>query len=181
MLEDKLLIFKLNQGNTEVLHRIYEKYKNQLLTLATALLNDKSSAEDAVHDVFVSLINSSVKLRLDSSLKAYLSTCVANKARNKNRFANRHASVGLEEAESPPVESKNPQDNAVFGEELWLLNWSLSQLPYEQKEVIMLHEYSGMKFKEIAQSQESSINTVQGRYRYGLKKLRALLNGEAEK
>ena len=181
MLEDKLLIWKFNQGRTDVLHRIYEKYKNQMLTLATALLNDVSSAEDVVHDVFVSLINSSVKLRLDSNLKAYLSTCVANKARNKNRSAGRSPSVGLEETESLPVESKNPQACAIFGEELWLLNWSLSRLPYEQREVIMLHEYSGMKFKEIAQTQELSINTVQGRYRYGLKKLRVLLNGEAEK
>ena len=152
-----------------------------MLTLATALLNNKSSAEDAVHDVFVSLIDSSPKLRLDSSLKAYLSTCVANKARNKNRFANRHPGVALDQAEPVPVSSKNPEDNAVFGEELWLLNWALGQLPYEQRETVMLHEYSGMKFKDIAQSQDASINTVQGRYRYGLNKLRVLLNGEAEK
>jgi RNA polymerase sigma-70 factor (ECF subfamily) len=181
MLEDKLLIFKLNQGKTEVLHRIYEKYKNQMLTLATALLNDISSAEDTVHDVFVSLINSSVKLRLDSNLKAYLSTCVANKARNKNRYSSRRPSVSLDQAEPVPVRAKNPEENAVFGEKLWLLNWSLSQLPYEQREVIMLHEYGGMKFKEIAQSQDASINTVQGRYRYGLNKLRSLLNSEVEK
>jgi len=58
MLEDKLLIWKFNRGDTGVLRRIYEKYKDDLVTLAAALLTDVSSAEDAVHDVFVSFIES---------------------------------------------------------------------------------------------------------------------------
>ena len=55
MLEDKLLIWKFNRGNKEALQRIYEKYKDDLVTLAAALLHNVSAAEDAVHDVFVSL------------------------------------------------------------------------------------------------------------------------------
>jgi DNA-directed RNA polymerase specialized sigma24 family protein len=35
-----------------------------------------------------------------------------------------------------------------------------------------------LRFKKIASMQSVSINTVQGRYRYGLDKLRSLLNGE---
>jgi len=53
MLQDKLLIWQFNRGRKEVLQRIYEKYKDDLVTLAVALLNDVSSAEDVVHDVFV--------------------------------------------------------------------------------------------------------------------------------
>jgi len=37
-----------------------------------------------------------------------------------------------------------------------------------------------MKFRDIAKLQQVSINTVQGRYRYGLNRLRSTLNGEAE-
>ena len=69
----------------------------------------------------------------------------------------------------------------MFAEELRQLTRSLGQLPYEQREVIILHLYSGMKFKAIAKSQCVSINTIQGRYRYGLDKLRSLLNGEVKK
>ena len=46
MLEDKLLIRKFKRGSETAFVRIYEKYKNYLLTLATALLNDVSIAED---------------------------------------------------------------------------------------------------------------------------------------
>ena len=55
MLEEKLLIWRLARGRSDALERIYNRYKNELLALAIALSNDKSSAEDAVHDVFVAL------------------------------------------------------------------------------------------------------------------------------
>ena len=56
MLQDKLLIWKFNRGDVDALRYIYEKYKDDLVTLAAALLTDVSSAEDVVHDVFVSFI-----------------------------------------------------------------------------------------------------------------------------
>lgn len=85
MLEDKILIFRFNRGSREALRRIYIKYKNDLLGLAVALLNDVSSAEDVVHDVFVSFSQSVGTFNLTGSLKSYLSTCVANRARDRNR------------------------------------------------------------------------------------------------
>jgi len=45
--------------------------------------------------------------------------------------------------------------------------------------VIVLHLKGGMKFREIAVVQGVSISTVQGRYRYGLDKMRSVLNEEA--
>ena len=53
MLEDKLLIWKFNRGDRGALRGVYEKYKDNLVTLAAALLTDVSSAEDVVHDVFL--------------------------------------------------------------------------------------------------------------------------------
>jgi RNA polymerase sigma factor (sigma-70 family) len=57
----------------------------------------------------------------------------------------------------------------------------MAELPYQQREVIILHFQGGMRFKAIAKSQDVSINTIQSRYRYGLDKLRSLLNSEVEK
>jgi len=181
MLEDRLLIWKFNRGNRDVLRRIYEKYKDDLVTLAAALLNDKNDAEDAVHNVFVSFIKSADRFRLTGSLKGYLATCVANNARNINKARQRHQSIALDTAGAISSQSNRPECSVMFGEELRQLSCSLGQLPYEQREVIILHVYSGMKFKAIAKSEGVSINTIQGRYRYGLDKLRSLLNGEVKK
>jgi len=181
MLEDRLLIWKFNRGNRDVLRRVYEKYKDDLVTLAAALLVDINSAEDAVHDVFVSFIKSAEKFRLTGSLKGYLATCVANNARNRNKTRQRHRSIDIDQAEPVSPDSNRPEAGVIFGEELRQLSWALTQLPYEQREVLILHACCGMKFKAIAGQQDVSINTVQGRYRYALEKLRSMLNGEVKK
>jgi len=181
MLEDKLLIWKFNRGNRDVLQGIYEKYKDDLVTLAAALLIDVSSAEDVVHDVFVSFIKTSHRFRLTGSLKGYLATCVANNARNKNKANQRRNKIALVDEGPTAAGSNSPEFRAIFGEELRQLSCALEQLPYEQREVLILHANSGMKFKAIAKQQSVSINTVQGRYRYALDKLRSILNGEARR
>ncbi len=178
MLEDKLLIWKFNRGSREALRGIYEKYKDDLVTLAAALLTDVNSAEDVVHDVFVSFIESARKFRLTGSLKGYLATCVANNARNKIKANQRRYRVALEKTDPTAAGSTNPEHRAIFGEELHQLSRALEQLPYEQREVLILYSYSGMKFKTIAAQQNISINTVQGRYRYAMDKLRSMLNGD---
>ncbi len=181
MLEDRLLIWKFNRGKTEVLRRIYVKYSDDLMTLATALLYDKSSAEDVVHDVFVTFIRSFGKLRLTENLKGYLTTCVANNVRNKNKARQRQQSVTLKQVAPVASDSNRPVLSAMFEEQSQRLAWALSQLPYQQREVLLLHLFSGLKFRTIASIEDESINTIRGRYRYGLDKLRSLLNSEVEK
>jgi len=181
MLEDRSLIWKFKCGSGDALRRIYQKYKNDLLRLATILLNDVSDAEDIVHDVFVSFAQSAETLRLGGNLRSYLLTCVANRARNKNRANQHRRAVGLDDAESVVSHANTPDQWLVAGEELKRWSTIMAQLPYEQREVVILHLRAGMKFRQIAQVQDISINTVKGRYRYGLNKLRSILNGEVEK
>jgi len=62
-----------------------------------------------------------------------------------------------------------------------LLSKAMAQIPYEQREVIGLYMQGGMTFRQIAKVRNASINTIQGRYRYGLNKLRSLLNSQVDK
>ena len=57
----------------------------------------------------------------------------------------------------------------------------LARLPYEQREIIVLHLHHDMRFREIAKALGISINTVQSRYRYGLDKLRSIMNSVVTK
>ncbi len=181
MLQDRLLIWKFNRGRKEALRYIYEKYKDDLVTLAAALLTDASSAEDVVHDVFVRFLKYSERFRLTGSLKGYLATCVANNARNRNKARQKHASYGLDKADAVSSNSSGPDAAAMFGEELRQLGLALARLPYEQREVLLMHSYSDLKFRTIARSLGVSVNTVQGRYRYALHKLHSMLDGEVKK
>jgi len=158
--------------------RVYEKYKNTLLKIASGLLNQNHIAEDVVHDIFVSLAKTHKKLRPEGNLKNYLAVCVANHARNMNKSGMRLESGNLDETELLVSDSPDPERWIIQSEELKNLNNALAQIPYSQREIIILHVHGSMKFKDIAKSQNTSINTVQSRYRYGLEKLRSLLNGE---
>ena len=179
MIEDELLKLRFKYGSKEALRCIYEKYLNNLLTLAMALLNDASAAEDVVHDVFVSFAKGAEEFKLRGSLKGYLATCVINRARDRIRTYKRQP-VQLEESELMVSDTNGPDESVIFNEVTRQLNCALAELPHKQREVIVLRLKSNMKFKEIARLQGVSANTIQGRYRYGLKKLRSILNGEVE-
>jgi RNA polymerase sigma-70 factor (ECF subfamily) len=181
MLTDQMLIWKVKCGSSDALCRIYKKYRKDLLRLATVLLNDVGDAEDVVHDVFVSFSESTENLKMTGNLKSYLSTCVANRARNKNRMKRQRHTVGLNNAEGIISDLDAPDQWIVCSEELKQWSNALEQLPYEQREVVILHLRAEMKFRQIAQVQGVSISTVQGRYRYGLDKLRLILNSEVKK
>ncbi len=179
MLEDKLLVWKLKHGSKDALLNIYEKYKDDLLALAIALLNDVHTAEDVVHDVFVTFAEFAGKLQLRTNLKGYLLTSVANRVRNLHTQQKR--TNGLSELDVADTSCSVPDEMVMSAEQSQRLGNAVGQLPYEQREVIILHLHSGLKFKAIAESQGVSINTVQSRYRYGLNKLQLILNGEVTK
>jgi len=181
MLDDKLLVWKFNRGNVNALSRIYEKYRDDLLRLAAALLNDIGDAEDVVQDVFLNFAQSAGQFKLTGSLKGYLATCVANSARNRNIAMYRRMTARWNG--NAPVTSNlgTPDQWLMNGEELRKMSNAISQLPYEQREAITLHLYGGMKFREIGVLQEVSIKTAQSRYRCGLDRLRLILNSEVQK
>ena len=177
MLEDKLLLWKLKRGDTDALRRIYEKYKNDLLALAISLSNDRTTAEDVLHDVFVSFAQIASKLQLRTSLKSYLSSCIANRIRSLQSIKVRQI-VQLNDTTSSEHDYNEPAREAMSAELHEQIEAVLSELPYQQREVIILHLNSHIRFKEIAKTQGVSINTIQSRYRYGLEKLKSQLNGK---
>jgi RNA polymerase sigma factor (sigma-70 family) len=181
MLEDRLLLWKFKHGSKDAFRAIYEKYAGDMLTLAGNLLDDKAGAEDIVQDVFIKLVESVGTFRLTGSLKSYLATCVANRSRDYIRKRIRQRNAMAKQAEKMPAETKSTIYLAINSEQLWKLSNALNELPYEQRETIALHIHGNLRFRQIAELQNVSTKTVQSRYRYGLDRLRSILNGEVEK
>ena len=180
MIEDRLLIWKFKSGSKDALRRMYEKYRGYLLELATALLHDTNSAEDVVHDVFLRFVQSGDRIKAVGNLKGYLRTSVVNEVRNRIRSKQLRPSVSLLSISPLAGDSENPEHWVTCRDESRRITHALSQLPCEQREVVVLHLIGDMKFRQIARLQDASIKTTQSRYRYGLDKLRPLLNSEVE-
>ncbi|MHC4119654.1 MAG: RNA polymerase sigma factor [Planctomycetota bacterium] len=177
MLEDKLLLWKFKRGSSDALGRIYDKYETYLITVATALLNNTHAAEDVLHDFFVSFATSADRIKLHGNLKAFLATCVANLARNRIKRKQLEPTA-LDDDSAFESPSSRPDLLAIQKEETAILNRAMSHLPYEQREVVVLHLQGNLKFTQIARLRSTSVNTIRSRYRYGLEKLRSLLNSQ---
>jgi RNA polymerase sigma-70 factor (ECF subfamily) len=177
MIEDRLLVRRFNRGDAGALCRIYEKHRDDLLKVAAALLHDRNGIEDVLHDVFVDFAQMTGRFRLRGTLKGYLSICVANRARDMNRMGRRRGAASLDEI-AHPAGADDPEQAAICRDLSVKLDAALAELPDEQRETIVLHLQGKLSFREIAQLREISINTALSRYRYGLDKLRSILDGE---
>jgi RNA polymerase sigma-70 factor (ECF subfamily) len=168
---------RLRYGDQDALHRVYEKYMDDLLAVAASLLADVHAAEDCLHDVFVGFADAACSLEIRHNLKGYLLTCVVNRARDKLLKRSRQKDCPLEGVDCP-VTSTEPTCQLIGGEEVARLFKALTELPVKQREVFVLHAQGDMKFREIADLLEVSIGTVQSRYRYAIEKLRGILGKE---
>ncbi len=180
MLEDRYLVRGLKRGSERALCRIYNRYATDLLTLATHLLGRTDQAQDVLQDVFVKFIESIDSFELKGSLKGYLATCVVNRARDYLRRVGGHRAEPLEMAHAAETQHPSPLQAAITGEQEQRLTAALVELPDEQREAVLLHLQMGLKFREIARMQGVSGKTAWSRYRYGLDRLRSMLNGQAQ-
>jgi len=180
MLEDRVLVWKMTHGSGAALCRIYDKYKRDMLSLANALLHDIDIAEDVVHDVFVSFVQSANDFKLTGSLKGYLLTCVANLSRDRVR-AKKRTPQSFSDSDIQTPDHETPCQTIISAEQLLRVKDAIATLPYDQREVVILHLQAGKTFRQIATLQKATVSTTQSRYRYGLEKLKSLLDGEVEK
>jgi RNA polymerase sigma-70 factor (ECF subfamily) len=173
-MNEEQLIQDLRAGSREVMRLLYDSHKDRLFTLARGLLGDAAGAEDVVHDVFLGFVESLHKYHVNGGLGAYLATSVANRARDRLRAVKRHAAPAAEAGGGAELHDP-PEARAILQEETHRLRQALAELPHEQREVVLLHLQGDLTFQKIADLQGVSLSTAQGRYRYGLEKLRSLL------
>ena len=158
-----------------ILHRIYGKCRRyvsrvyaesgpRLYRYALMILADHRDAEDVVQQVFTAVLTKGTAIE-DGA--AYFRTAVRNAAYSLLR-QRRTARAGG----APRLEPIAPGGRAA---QQAALEQALRSLPPEQREVVHLHVYEGMTFREVAAATGAPPNTVAARYRYALEKLRMLL------
>lgn len=155
-----------DEDRADLVARLYAAYGTRLYRYAVMILADPRDAEDVIQQVFAALF----KLRSappDDEL-GYLRAGVRNAAYSvlRHRRVVRDAGSVLLQPVSPDC---TPDERAA-------LEQALGQIPAEQREVVHLHVYEGMTFKEVAAATGESINTIAARYRYALAGLRRMLS-----
>jgi RNA polymerase sigma-70 factor (ECF subfamily) len=158
------------RDHTAEIELLYEKHGSALLLFATVIAGDRARAQDAVHHVFLKLIEGCDLSHVADS-KAYLFASVRHAALNDAKSRRGHFALEEESAWFTP-----PQRD--YAAELNLRR-ALCALPEEQRQVVVLHVWGECTFLQAADILGISANTAASRYRYALSRLReAMTNKE---
>lgn len=144
------------------IEELYQRQGPALLLFAISIVGEWSSAQDAVQQVFVRLLERGLGDIVDA--KPYLYRCVRNAALNLMKTQQRIVTLD----ENAPWFDVLNRDST---EEL-SLRQGLRALPTEQRQVVVLRVWCGLSYAEIGDLLEISANTIASRYRYALEKLR---------
>ena len=156
---------KIAEANGDWCRPLYESKAAGLMLYGRALGLSHGEAEDVLQESFLSLLQLE---RRPEEPEHYALRTFRNRALNYRRSLWRRWTRELEsrrwfERETGETEVERQAMNA------------LAALPREQREVIVLKIWNGLTFEAIGRLFELSPNTVAGRYRYGLNRLRASL------
>lgn len=155
-----------------IFDELFACYGKPLYRYALAIVNSAEDAEDSVQEVWVRVARECKRLRKIQNIKAYLFSAARNAAFNTIRARRRRHEVYEADSDLDARPSAQRADASV---EHIALQEIFAQLPIEQREVLALKLYDEMTFEEIARMLGAPINTVAGRYRYGIERLRRAL------
>jgi RNA polymerase sigma-70 factor (ECF subfamily) len=149
------------------IERLYQEHGAALVLFGTTMMGERSIAQDAVHQVFLRLIETS-SLSRTADPKAYLFASVRNQLLNENKIRQRNAPLDVDATWFVP-----PQRDYAAVENL---RRALADLNVDQREVVVLHIWGELTFLQIGNVVGINANTVASRYRYGIERLREIMS-----
>lgn len=171
---DLFTIRKMKQGDDAAFDAFVRKYYGDILKYCTFHCADRKEAEDLTQETFVRFFAKLSEYRYQGKTKNYLYTIAANLCRNQ-----------WKKQEPLPTEAEQLADALTLADQEeaatthLLLEWALGQLPPEQREVVVLHYYQGLKLREIAEILEIGLPLVKYRLRQAKARLYELIGKEA--
>ena len=161
----------LERNDPAAVEMMWDRYASDLFAYLQAVLCSRHDAEDVLQTVFVRIVQKRHRLAKARHLDAYVYRIARNEA---FRFIGRRKKDRTIKAldESWLIVPDGHKELDDLAEQLQV---TLALLPQQQREVIVMKIYTQKTFLEISRFLGLSQNTVASRYRYGMEKLRTLL------
>lgn len=174
--EELFIVKKMIDGDIDSFKYFFDKYYNDLCNFVNIYLHDRSLSEEIVQDIFVYIWGNKEKLKISTSVKAYLYSASKLKSlnylrdsKNQKRIIDHlgkisaHDTVELNDSFADTDEFRN------------LLDAAIGQLPDKCREIFLLSKKEELSNKEIADQLGISVKTVENQMTIALKKLRESL------
>lgn len=163
----------LNESSYEELFR---KWYTPLCKMVFRILQDKDLTEDTIQDVFIKLWEKRNELKIEVSLKSYLYRAAINASYNHLQKHKRYPKLSLEELSTEVKDSSNVESKVQTEELEKKISETLLLLPEACREVFILSRQEGLSYKEIAETLEISIKTVENQMGKALRIFRERLS-----
>ncbi|MGN8039901.1 RNA polymerase sigma factor [Chitinophaga sp. 22321] len=170
------LLEKIYREDDQLAFRqLFLQYSDRLIAFAVSLL---PSREEAVADVFVKIWQNRASLSAVRNLNTYLYTAVRNTAYNYRISAGRIPEILTGEHIQVTVDTMaaSPEDMLISKENLQKIEQAINLLPARCKLIFRLVKEDGLKYREVAEILEVSINTVNTQMAIALKKLAGMID-----
>jgi RNA polymerase sigma-70 factor (ECF subfamily) len=162
-------------GERAAFDTLFARYAPKLRQMLARRISRADDVADLVQQTFLQLHRARHDFRQDAKLRPWLYTIALNLARQYFRRRGRRPESGLGERElEAPVGEGNPERRTQARE----LREALAELPPAQREVIELHWFEGLPFKEVAAVMGASESAVKVRAHRGYEKLRGRLGSD---
>ena len=181
--EERRLVEVAQRGDVESFNELVRLFEGRVYNLCYRMLGDPDSAADAAQDAFLAAFRNLRSFR-GGSFRSWMLRIATNTCYDMLRVRKRRPSVSLDieaddESDSSPLQiadtAESPDDFAQRRELAAAIQQGLTELPDEQRIVLILSDIQGLAYEEIAQITNSNLGTVKSRLSRGRARLRAVL------
>lgn len=186
MMHSDTLIDRAKEGDQSAQGKLVQLWYKRIYNFAYKFFLDHDLAMEVSQRTFISMCKNLSGLHDNARFKSWLYKIAVNCCREEARKVRNSKSMPFEKVwnreaeESPKWESgglkgDHPEKQLQQKELSDILQEALAELNEEQREVVIMKEYEGLKFREIAEVLNISENTVKSRMYYGLDGLKKIL------
>lgn len=178
MVEDSVLIREYLSGGTTAFDTLYERYKRPLYAYLNRMTGNHALADDLFQQTWMRILKSLEQYESRQKFFSWMVMIAHNLAIDHFRKEKKSQELPLDDENAnaaEPEKGNEPWREMEETELMKAVEKAASELAPELKEVFLLRR-KGVSFKEIAEMQNCSINTVLGRMQYAVKNIRKQLN-----
>ena len=167
------------RGDTDSFGRLVERWRSRVFGFIFRFTGNREDARDLTQDTFTKAYQNLNRLTDPASFPAWVYKIALNECRMRFRRSKRSQLVELDEdkvtAAGTAIDERTPEKAFRQTELRRVLQAVFEELPAEQRAVIVMKEYQGLKFREISEILNVPLSTVKSRLYLGLKTLKALV------
>jgi RNA polymerase sigma-70 factor (ECF subfamily) len=183
--EDVNLVRLAQRGSTLAFEELVARHRDKIYARAFSMMRNEDEALDLSQEAWVKGWQRLKQFQGDSSFVTWMTRIVINLCLDQIRKHKRQRTESIEQLNEDsggverqmPTVTVNPTERLERQELRKRIDKALSQLSYEHRTVLILHEFEEMEYKRIAKVMKCSIGTVMSRLFYARRKMAVLLAG----